>query len=143
MHRRWQKVVLITLLVVGSFWLCEDVLFWGPARRARNTIMSTDHAALLVECRVMMAQMPTYTDESTAPASLRDPSQVLLCGVSPQLARDKFPVIARLDPKWITVRTNQVWLVFRGPPCRVNVRAFPPGTTGFGWKKLRDGLWMN
>jgi hypothetical protein len=136
-------LLIISAVVCVLLWYAGEVLFSRPARVARARIEAADYTAVLKACRRMMATVATYADESTAPADLCDPGSVSIHSGSEQFEHRVPKPIADLHPVWLVVKTNECLLIVRGPPCRVSIHAFGPGTEGHGLKQLTNGLWMN
>jgi hypothetical protein len=143
MKRGCLIAVLMLVAAVGVLWLFDEAVFLGPARTAREAVLKADHRSLLEACRTMMSQMSTYTDESTVPRSRPDARSIVIKGNSSQFVSRVPSIIVALHPSGILLMTNEVRVILRGPPCRVSVRAFAPGAQESGWRKLRDGLWMD
>ena len=127
----WIVAVILGLVLVWAganiIWLVRAT---NRARAAHQSIVKSDHAALLAACRQLIAngERTMYRDRkeygSDVPAIIRD-----------------------MDPWWIAVDTNAVRVFVCGPP-RTGFVGFIEGA-GDGWmregngcRKLIDGLWM-
>jgi len=134
--------ICVSLVFCLCLWVLSEVLVDRPARLAVARIESANHEVLLVACRQMMANVSDFVDESTTPTEMRGVG-VDIRGNSMQCLKKVPKAVRDLQPRWIWISSNEVALIFYGPPIRVNVHAFSVGTKGHGWKKLVDGLWLN
>jgi hypothetical protein len=129
--------LLIALICVLAFWTVEEVLFWGPARRARRRVEAVVPQSILAACRDLMAQRSVFQGEEVVP----DSEWVHVKLSSPEHQKMLPPPLVSLKPMWILIKTNHVTVGVHPPPCRVYLRAFAPGAKEFGSIKIIDGLW--
>ena len=133
---KWQ--LLILLCAIGGIVAIEEVMFWGPSRRARAQVDATDKVAILTACRQLMADCATYTTEERETHFLAD--WVVVNRGSPQYNRMP-QVLKDLKPRAVLIRTNQVTLLIRPFPSRVYLYAYAQGASQGGNVKIVDGLW--
>ena len=125
--------LIVVFAVVAAFCAIEEVLFLGPARRARKRVENSNHEEILTECRKLMSER-----------SQAGGQQLLLYDDGRVLGENEFPkTIAKLDPIWVIVRANSVSIGIKGRPAGVFVTAYATNTTEYGWRKIIDGLWYD
>lgn len=137
------RVLGVSALIGLILWGAAEVMFVRPARLARTRIKGADYEAVLHACRLMMSSVSIYTNESSAPSASRETDRISIRSGSAQFNRSVPAVLTNLQPDWLLIRTNEMVLIFCGPPCRVNVHAFAPGAKESGTEKLTAGLWLN
>ena len=129
--------LLTLVLCVLAFWAIEEVLFWGPARRAQRRVEAVDSRAILSACRQLMAQCSEFQGQDVIP----DDEWVKVRLSDPIHQRMLPQSLVTMDPIWILIKTNHVLVGVNPPPGRVYLRAFAPGAEEFGSTEIIDGLW--
>jgi len=132
-----QGCLLTLVICVLAFWAIEEVLFWGPARRARRRVEAVDSHAILSACRQLIEQRSVFQGQDTVPDD-----EWVRVRLSESKHQSLLPdALSAIHPRWIMIKTNQVLVCVNPPPCRVYLRAFAPGAEEFGSTEIVDGLW--
>jgi hypothetical protein len=136
---RMKRYLCITLCVILAVIAFEELLFWGPARRAQHKIENSDKPAIVRACRQLMAERSTYTNEGEQASWM---TQWITIKRGSMQYNTRLPApITNLDPIWVLIGTNRVMIGVRPPPCRVYLHAFADGSKQEGKQQLADGLW--
>ena len=133
-----KRGILVAIASFALFWLAMEIPFMGPARRARKRIYTANHPVLLSDCRRLISNRGSFTNES-------DLVRVYENSVVLERGSDRIPAsIAELKPGWVEIRTNVVVIPVLGghPHQRRGVRAFAEDAAQAGTDRLIDGLWF-
>lgn len=130
--------------VVVAFCAVQEVLFLGPARRARNRVEQADHHAILAECRQLSKLR--HEECRQVPESRRkwDGDLFFEYDEGRLLSATEYPsAISTLKPVWVIMRPFRVHISVKANPAGVFLNAFATNAEAHGSRMIIEGLWYD